>query len=406
MNLKTLMVMLFVSTIFSCKTGDREKVVLQLGRYKLTTAQLKVKIMSNKYKLLSNHELENKLIEEGRILAFAIEHRYDTIGKLNLLLNYASRAYVSREDGFVWNKKVKPLLQLTEKAIIDGYHKRAQVYTFEIIRLSDPSTAKKYQILKHDFDLLRKNAIVDKYATVFTMKLRYPFYPLCKYVKISDSLKAGDVVGSGETENGYIYSHVQSVKPFIQKAYQDEKADVRKELLFALTQKYILENQKQLFYKAKPMFYDRAIVALVSGFDVANKSWPSINPKLKLMEYTVSGKRLAYLASDFKEFVDNEPVFMGSLTNPSDVKKMLQSVIITQYLFALAKQLNVETDEDYLRFRKAYQENIFIEHFRRSHVFPNTVTPESKHLSLQNELKEQYPIENNGLKAYLSKLRK
>jgi hypothetical protein len=395
MNLKSLIIILFVSALISCKTADRKQVVLQLGRYQLTAAQLKLKIFNNQYKLLSKQAMEEKLIEEGRILAFAIEHRYDTISSLNMLLNYASRAYVSREDGFVWNKKVKPRLQLTEKDLHEAYNKRFQEYTFEIIRLSGTSAREKYHKWRNNFDLLRKNAIGDKNATVFTVKLKFPYDPLGKYVEISDSIKPGDVLQGAETETGFIYSSVKSVKPILQQTYETEKTSINKELVFALTQKYIWQNQKQLFVKTRPEYYDGAINDLVSNFDAAKKSWPGINPNLRLMEYTVSGKRLRYLAADFKEFVDNEPVFMGSLANPLDVKKMLQSIIITQYLFAEAKQMNVETDEDYVQFRKNYQENIFIEHFRRNYVFPKNLTPDT-------ELEDYYRKHSTDFKSFES----
>lgn len=396
MKLKFAVILLSFAVVLSCKRADKDNVVLKVGKYTLAKSEVKAKRENNRYKSLTNQEFEDKLIEEGRIIAFTLDHRYDTISTLNTLLHYASRAYVSREDGFVWNKKVKPGLQLTEKAIRDAYDKRSQEYTFEIIRLSEKSNAEKYFKVINNFDLLHKNALSDKTAMVFTLNVRFPYYPLCKYINISDTLKAGDVLKPGETEDGYICSRVQSVKPFLQKSYEDEKPGIKNELRLGLAQKYVWDNQKQLLDKAKPAIHDRALLELVSKFDASQKSWPGINPTLKLMEYTFSGKRVAYLVSDFKEFVDNEPVFMGSLANPLDVRKMLQSVIITQYLSAEAQQMNVEADGDYIQFRKNYQENIFIGHFRRNYIFPKISTPS------ENELEDYYRNHRDDFKAFES----
>lgn len=299
MKWKFAVIILSFTIVLSCKIADKDDVVLKVGKYTLSESEVKSKRVSNRYKSLTNEEFEDKLIEEGRIIAFTLDHRYDTISTLNTLLHYASRAYVSREDGFVWNKKVKPGLQLTERTIREAYDKRSQEYTFEIIQLSYKSNAGRYFKVINNFDLVRKNALSDKTAMVFTLSARFPFYPLCKYINILDTLKAGDVLKFGETEDGYICLRVQSVKPFLQKSYEDEKPAIKNELLLGLSQKNILDNQKQLFDKAKPAIYDRALLELVSKFDASKKSWPGINPTLKLMEYTFSGKRVAYLVSDF-----------------------------------------------------------------------------------------------------------
>lgn len=75
---------------------------------------------------------------------------------------------------------------------------------------------------------------------------------------------------------------------------------------------------------------------------------------------------------------------------------MLQSVIITQYLFAEVQQMSVEADEHYIQFRKNYQENIFIGHFRRNYIFPKISTPSD------NELEDYYRNHSDDFKAFES----
>src|SRR5690606_29274248 len=74
--------------------------------------------------------------------------------------------------------------------------------------------------------------------------------------------------------------------------------------------------------------------------------------------------------ADFIEFASNQPVFFGLLSNPADVKKMLSSNIIDKYLYAEAEQMKMENDEEYLQFKKNYREKVFVEYYKRQHVYP------------------------------------
>jgi len=105
MNLKLLRtVLLLIITSLGCNTNSVEDTVLQIGGYKLTTTELELKRQNDRYKPLGKQELEDRLIEEGCILAFALDNKYDTITTLNKLLEYASKSFAARVDGFVWNK--------------------------------------------------------------------------------------------------------------------------------------------------------------------------------------------------------------------------------------------------------------------------------------------------------------
>jgi hypothetical protein len=106
-------------------TGD---VLLQIGPYKLTPSEYEFVRNSVPYKTLTSEQLQEKLIEEGRILAYALDHHYDTISLLNRQLDYAMHYYASSVNGYVWNKTVKPLLQVSPGDIRNEYKKRSDEY--------------------------------------------------------------------------------------------------------------------------------------------------------------------------------------------------------------------------------------------------------------------------------------
>ena len=122
MRIKLLIILLFAVCALACN-NDNETVLI-IGKYKLTKAQLEFKRAKDRYKFLTEQALQDKLIEEGRILAFALDHRYDTLTTLKKLFEYASRSYAAQVDGFVWNKRVKSKLQLTENDLKNTYLKR------------------------------------------------------------------------------------------------------------------------------------------------------------------------------------------------------------------------------------------------------------------------------------------
>ena len=120
MNLKLLRtVLLLIITSLGCNTNSVEDTVLQIGGYKLTTTELELKRQNDRYKPLGKQELEDRLIEEGCILAFALDNKYDTITTLNKLLEYASKSFAARVDGFVWNARITAPLQTVELRLLN-----------------------------------------------------------------------------------------------------------------------------------------------------------------------------------------------------------------------------------------------------------------------------------------------
>jgi len=360
---------LFVSGCGASHNNDDDS-VLSIGQYKLTSNDLEWQRRGDRYKSLSNEALQEKLIQNGRILAYALDHRYDTIKALNKLLNYASRSYATRSDGFIFNKKIEPKLKLTDSDIKNAYRKRSQQLILEVIQLRDKKVLDKFYKSPNDFNVLKEQVAFAKNGQVFTAPSRFPNVPLSIYASNVENAKAGDVFGPLETEDGYLIVGVAAIKPLNQNAFEQEKDEIRKEMVAALTRKHMWQMDKRIAGQANIKINDKAILALTSKFDAQEKSWPGVSPDFVLMSYVLEGKPVTFRLANFAEFVQNEPVFFGSLNNPDDVKKMLHYFVNEQYLFAVAQQMNVQADSDYQQFRRNYQQKIFVEYFKRTNIHP------------------------------------
>lgn len=395
LRIKLLTVILFAFCEFGCNTNKDKETILVIGKYSLTKAELASKIKNDRYRSLTGQGLESKLIEEGRIVAFALDHRYDTVARLKKLFEYAARSYASQVDGFVWNKRVKPKLQLTENDIKQVYVKRSREHTVDVVLAGDKGTLGRYYRSPGDLDLIRARASSDQNVKVFSATVKFPYYPLSYYVDGLDTLKNGQIIGPVETADGYLIARVAATRAVAQRPYDEEKAGIRQGLLFGLTQKYLWETQKRIFKQADPEIYNAAVGELALRFDTRKKDWPGIMPNLLIMNYNFGGERVPYRVADLREFVTNQPVIIGSLTTPGGVKKILRSVIVERYLLADAQQMNMAADEGYRRFSKENNEKIFIEHYKRNYVYPR--------LSVHPQEVEEYYRKNIGnFRTFLS----
>ena len=388
MKANTLLIILSTFCISACNTNSDQETVLVIGKYKLTKADLEYKIKKDRYKSLTDEALQDKLIDEGRLIASAIDQRYDTLATLKRLFEYASRSYAAQVDGFIWNKKVKSKLALKEEDIRNIYRKRTQQYILEVVLISDKSVLDSYYRSSEDVNTIKAKAASDPNVRVFNAAVKFPFYPLSYYTRDLNSLKVGQIIGPVESERGYMLARVLAAKPLVQNSYEQEKANIRQELHFGLIQKYLWENQKRILKEANPEMYDTAIEELALKFDKQKKNWPGVKPHRLIMKYNFDGKQISYQVSDFHEFVTNEPAFAGSLTAPDGVKKILRTIIIEQYLFAEAHKMNMEADKEYQRFRKDNQYDMLLEHYKRTNIYPK--------LSISPKESEDYYRKNTG----------
>jgi hypothetical protein len=89
MGAKLLVAILLTVCFYGCNSNTNEKIVLSIGKYKLSKDELESKRKSERYKSLTDQALEDKLVQEGLILAFTLDHQYDTISTLKKLMEYS-----------------------------------------------------------------------------------------------------------------------------------------------------------------------------------------------------------------------------------------------------------------------------------------------------------------------------
>ena len=385
---------------FGCTKYSKNDILLQIGTYKLSVAEYE--LVKSKYKgLIDDYKLEGKLKEEGYIIAYALENRFDTIDVLSKKLKYAMRLYTSQVDGYVWNKRIKPKLVVSSDDIKNAYNKRSTEYALEAIYFPNRTCLTRFLATdsqiesEKEFYLLKKQIASASEVKFIQFRNNYPFYPLGVYTNKIHAALIGDVWGPFETLDGFYVVHVTDILKTNQPPYEVEKPKIEKELLDGLTDKYIWESQKDIFSKAAPVMHDVAISEMASRCIEGKREWPGIEKSKVLMDYKFQGKDYAYTVSDFIEFVNSEPVFYGSLSNADDMNEMLKSYLIDLYLFDEAQKMNIDIDKDYLLYKDNFQKKLFVEYYK------NYILKSGGTFGVQ-EVQKYYDNNRNNLKGFES----
>lgn len=380
-----------------CRPAGGYEVLLQIGAYRLTATDYASIRRSAPYRGLTDVQAAERLVEEGRILAYAMDHRFDTIGLLDRQLLHTLRYYASSVDGYVWNKEVKPLLSVSAGDIRAAYALRDNEYELETLYFPSERVLRQYHPVDqpvqtgHAFTLLREKTRTDTLVGSSSSWRRYPFFPFGIYLPGLAKAPVGSVCGPFETLSGYYVLYLARKRPAAARSLEAEQTSIRDELVHGLRQQYIWESQQQVLRATQPKLRDTAIAEMAARADVQERKWPGVNDGMVLMEYFSDGKRQQFTAAHFKEFIQCTPVFTGSLSNAGDVRNMLRSYLISTYLYAKGQQLGMEKDSAYQLLRKRCQQSIFLHHYKQQPVYPPAV------------LAAEYPIQVNHISEYQRK---
>lgn len=397
----------FIILLFiSCADNQKQSVVLEIGKYVLTASDFKAIIKGESYKLLNSGELERKLIEEGRILAYAKDNRFDTIGILKKQLVYAERYYASKVEGYVWNQKVKPQFNISDDDINKAYAKKNIEYSLDILNFPSKKSIEKYLSFKtstlteKDFIRLRKEINSNPDVGFLSRSMSYPFYPFGAYTDKIIGAKKGDVIGPLESLNGYYIIYVSKVN---KNAWFGARSRIepilKQELLYTLRDKYVWESQKEIMNQTKPVIYEPAVIKLASSFDSKRYKFVNIDKSLILMNYAMGAIEENYTVADFEEFIQCQPVFIGSLNSSEDIKRMLKTFLIGKFLHRESIKLGMHNNPDFKTFKKTYQQKLFIHFYKEKYKALEKVR-------CLKELKIKYPIITNQIGYFISQYTK
>ncbi|MEJ5148412.1 hypothetical protein [Sphingobacterium sp. MYb388] len=386
-------VYLLLLFLYSCSHQSSQKegneVVLQVGTYTLKQDEyyyLKEKLKRNH---LDSIQLLEEIRDQAYLLAFAKEHRYDTINELHKRLDYALKFYISQVDGYLWNKKVKPKLQVSDSLFQAAYKKSAFVYQIDLIKFSDKDTSalQKSMFNQNQFNNLKKITPKEQFHQII---LTYPFLPYGVFTTQLDQAKINDIIGPFETDQGTYVMTVKNIVPAPVQPYKDIEQKLRQAITIRMTNKFVFESVKHIQAETKPRFYDQAITNLCHQYDQREKKWTNMIDSMLLMEYTFHGNTKQFKGKDFKEFIQYQPMYFGSLQNTEDVKKMIKNYLISLFLYDEAQKLSPENDSEYLLF-KGWLKNRFYVNYFREHVILPLIHPQEKNVQ------SNFKMQNNSL---------
>jgi hypothetical protein len=375
MNLNFVRLIFFLSIIFvGCSPSGNEKNILEIGKYKLTVAEYEKLKRSQINANLTDDQFEKKIIDDGYIIAYSLENRFDTIRQISKKLEYFMRLYASKVDGYVWSRNVKPKLEISSEEIKAAYLKGGREFIFEVINVAERPLIDKYivqdsdPISEKEFDNFKSSIGKEPGVNFSQHKCEYPFYPFGNYCDVIANSIKGDVLGPYETLNGFALIRIVDINKSNLPEFEKVKAIVEKTLLQNKIDKFILESQNEIFNKANLKLNEEAISQMASKFNIEKRTFDGINNDLVLMEYNFNGKQNSYKVSDFLELINFEPFIIGSLSNTNDIKGMIKNNIIDVYLYDEALKMNAENDSDYLWHKEQYRNRFFIEYFMNKNM--------------------------------------
>ena len=179
----------------------------------------------------------------------------------------------------------------------------------------------------------------------------------------------------------------------IQPSFNEEKNVIERELIHVLSEKYISKSQEDIIRQSNPHMYDKAIINTASKFDIHTRQWLGLDGNQVLMNYQFNGKKQFFTSADLVEFLNCEPVIIGSPSNPNDIKELMINFLMDIYLFEEAKSMHAESNDEYITFKRYYRNKLFVQHFYEQNIFPK--------MKITSAEVQKYYIENkSNLKGF------
>ena len=358
-----------------CTKYNKNDILLMAGKYKFKVSDY-IMFNSRTDKQVIDSEREENLINNSYIMAFALDQRYDTIKYLSKKTFYGMRLYASEENGWIWNRKVKPHMKVTNEDIKNAYNKRNVEYTVEYIGFQngigmDKSITSFFKIkTESEFNTIKQRVASNPEVTKGNFKSFYPFYPLSSYIDKFCKSHTGDVLGPFETPSNIYMLHITDIRKVKQPDFNRIKPLIERDLLNSIVEKNIQDSQKDIIRKANPQMNDKAILLIAANFANKTKQWSGIDDNMVLMTYQFNCKKHSFKTSDFKELLHFRPVIMGSLSKTNDLKDMMKNFLMDIYLYEEALNLKAEDDEEFIAFKRHYQYKLFVQYYKKLYIYP------------------------------------
>ncbi|GGH15514.1 peptidyl-prolyl cis-trans isomerase [Sphingobacterium alkalisoli] len=346
---------------------EGENTILHVGAFSLSQDEYLYLKEKQKRNNLDSNQLQAQIRDEAYILAFAKDNRFDTIPELNKRLDYALKFYVSQVDGYLWNKNIKPKLEITDSLLNTAYRKRDHIYHLDLLRLPKTSASKEDKYNKSGFDDLKKKINKDQF---YQISLSYPFFPYGSFTDQLDNAKSGDIIGPFDTDQGSYMIYIRDVEITSRPPFEEIKNTLHQQLTLTLTNKYIWESQQHIKIQTRPNFHVSAIADLCKQYKDTEREWPNTMDDSLLMEYTLNGHRVQFYGKDFREFIRYQPMFVGSLKHTDDVMNMLETYLINQFLYEEVQKLEPENDKEYTLFVGWLRNRFYLNYFREKYIHP------------------------------------
>lgn len=358
-------------------SGTNQDIVLEVGGFSFSRDEYNYQIEKlKKTTKYDSTQSSKQLIDDAYILAFAKQNSFDTIAELKKRLEYAMKFYISQVDGYLWNKTVKPKIEITNLMLRETYQRKKQNYQLEVLELSDTHapTESAETTNKQKFDNLKRKILSDKFHTI---ALSYPFLPFGAFTDGLDDAKINDIIGPVQTDQGAYLIRVHDILDATVPPFTEIQNIIRQELTIKLTQTHVWQSVQRIQSETCPIYYEDAIADISDQYDELAEDWRTHVDSLLLMEYTLHKQRKQFRGKDFREFIRYQPMFIGSLKDKDDVKKLIEVYLINQFLYDETQKLSPESDPEYALFKNSIKNQFYVKYFKEKHIEANIDLQES-----------------------------
>ncbi|MCF8359308.1 MAG: peptidyl-prolyl cis-trans isomerase [Prolixibacteraceae bacterium] len=317
---------------------------------------------------------KEKYIEECYFLVDAVNNGHCCDNDLNSQLEIISNYILSKKDGILWNFLETPKLKFSKKDLRIAYQKRNTEYYIETLILND--TTQNYVIPKENLsNFFVENSIYDhsnENVQYQVFSVRYPFLKLINYTSLIDSLEleSKKVIGPIYYDEYCLYFHMLKKEIIKQPSFKEEKDLILKELKQYKSTIIVKNNIENILNYSNPLYDENNIKYFLTLCRLNGKNRYSLDsvikklPAFPLVTYIHNGQLSeinSYQLSEHQIY----SIISLTLKNKKSINRVLEDMIIQEYVSDSAKSLGLDTSKEFLLCKKYHKKRLIFDKYEK-----------------------------------------
>jgi hypothetical protein len=317
---------------------------------------------------------KKKYIDDCFLLIEAINSGYGFDKDIDIQLEVISNYMLSRKGGTLWNFLETPKLKFSNKDLRIAYQKRNTEYYIETLILND--TTQNYVIPKEKLsNFFNENSVFDNIREKVHYKVfsvRYPFLKLINYSSLIHSLEleSKKVIGPIYYNKSCLFFHFLKKEIINQRSFHEEKDELIEELKNYKSSIILKNNVENILKYSKPIYNEINIEYFLKIYRSNNKnifSHDSLTnkfPEFPIVKY-IHKNKLTEINTYRLLKHQIYSIITLPLEDKSNIKKVLEDIIIQEYVSDSAKSLGLDKTKEFLLSKKNYKNRLILDRYNK-----------------------------------------